>query len=94
MNIVAPMTFIFSEIEDFHRIQGEVCYIEMQKSDPSVYGEGFLKKASGFDINYIILSPYYRGLLGLNDLKKGDEESGFRVIEDDKKMIILQRTNY
>jgi hypothetical protein len=64
MNIIAPMIFVFNEIEDYSRIQGEVCYVELQKSDSSIFGEGLFHEANGFDIDMIILTPYYQQKLG------------------------------
>jgi hypothetical protein len=70
-NIIAPMTFIFNEIESIGRIHGEVCYTEMQKADPEIYADGFLAKADEFDIDFIHLSPYYRTKLGLGNYLEG-----------------------
>lgn len=64
INIVAPMTFIFNEIEKYNRIQADLCFFEMSKSDPSISGIGFLEKTIEFDIGYIILSPFERARLG------------------------------
>ena len=48
MKIVAPMTFIFNEIEHFEQIQGELCYTEMQKLDSTIYGDRFFKTRKRF----------------------------------------------
>ena len=90
-NIIAPLTFIFNEIEYYNRIQGEVCYTELQKSDPDIYGKGFIKKAMEFDIDFIILTPLYREKLGLHDLSKGTEIGPFIVDEDNEQYLILSR---
>jgi hypothetical protein len=93
LNIVAPMTFIFNEIENFNRIQSEVCYVEMQKADPSIHGNGFLERTKSFDIRYIILSDFYRKRLGWDDPWKTDLPTDFEIIskKDDKYLIIRRR---
>jgi hypothetical protein len=91
MNVIAPMTFIFNEIEHFNRIQGEVCYIEFQKSDAGVKGEGFLKKAKEFDVDLIIISPYYQEILGLSKFKKGTEKEGYKVIDKTDQLLVFKR---
>lgn len=70
--IVAPMTFIFNEILDFKSIQGDMCYSELQKTEKSIYKEGFLRLTKKFDIDYIILSDYSMKSLGTNELTKDD----------------------
>ncbi len=90
-NIIAPMTFIFNEIEDLGRIHGEVCYTELQKEDPGIYGSGFLKKANDFDIEFIYLTPYYRHQLGMDDYEEGKSLSGWTVETNDNSGIYLLR---
>jgi len=89
MNIIAPMTFIFNEIENYNRIQGEVCYTEMQKADPSIKGEGFIKKANSYDISLIILSPFYQRLLEMDSLAKNEYILNFKVVEKTDELLIL-----
>lgn len=89
--IVAPMTFIFNEIEYFKQIQGEICYIELQKSDSTIYGEGFLEKAYEFDRDLIMITPYYQKLLGIDSYRKGDDFVHYQVIDKNDKMIVFKR---
>ena len=93
VNIVAPMTLIFNEIEDFNRIQSEVCYTELQKSDPSIYGAGLLERTKPFDIRYIILSEDYRKLLGWEHPDRVAVPEDFEVISDenDDYLVIRRR---
>ena len=70
--IVAPMTFIFDEILYFKSIQGDVCYSEMQKTDKSIYKDGFLKLTKKFNIDYIILTPGAMRSFGINKYTKDD----------------------
>ena len=91
MKIVAPMTFIFNEIEHFDQIQADVCYVELQKSDSTVYGEGFLEKAYEFDRDLLMISPFFQQKLGINTYQIGDNFKHYRVIDKNEKMIILKR---
>ncbi len=89
--VIAPMTFIFNEIEYFNQIQGEVCYIELQKSDSTIFGEGFLEKAYSFDRDLIMITPYYQQILGVASYKKGDVFEHYRVIDKNETMIVFKR---
>lgn len=91
LNIIAPMEFIFNEIDDFKRIQGERFYTTIQKHDSSITCEGFLRKANTFDIDYIILSDIYRKDLDVDTLLVGDSLEGYRVVKYSDKMSILKR---
>jgi hypothetical protein len=91
MKIVAPMTFVFNEIEHFDQIQANVFYMELQKSDSTIYGEGFLKKAYLFDRDLLLISPYYQQKLGVDTYKKGDEFEHYRVIDKTRDLIVFKR---
>ncbi|MFH1118664.1 MAG: hypothetical protein V1775_02490 [Bacteroidota bacterium] len=90
MRIVAPMDYIFNEIEYFKSIQGERLYTTLQKFDKTIYGSGFLKKAIDFNIDYIVLSRGYRYNLGMENIRINDTLSGFRVIYYTQKLSILK----
>ncbi len=91
MKIVAPMTFIFNEIENFSQIQGDLCYIELQKLDSTVYGEGFLKSANDFDRDLIIIGSYYQESLGISAYKAGDEFEHYYVFDKTSDLIVFKR---
>lgn len=91
MNIVAPMTFIFNEINNFNQIQGDLCYVQLQKLDSTVYGEGFLKKANDFDRELIMISSNYQELLGISTYNKGDDFENYFVIDKNEEMIVFKR---
>lgn len=88
LNIIAPMTFIFNEIEHFNRIQGEVCYVEFSKADPSVYGEGFIARAAYYDIDLIMISPYYSKILGLSGYNRGDAVGNYLVVDKTENLLV------
>lgn len=91
MNIVAPMTFIFNEINNFNQIQGDLCYVQLQKLDSTVYGEGFLKKANDFNRELIMISSNYQELLGISTYNKGDDFENYLVIDKNEEMIVFKR---
>jgi hypothetical protein len=93
INVVAPMTFIFNEIDKFSRIQSEVCYVEFQKTDSRVSGAGFLERTKPFNIRYIILSEYYRNLLGWEEPEKVSLPDEFEIISglDDEFLVIRRK---
>ena len=91
MNIIAPMTFIFNEVEYFRQIQGEICYVELQKNDSTIFGKGFLEKAYAFDRDLIMVTPYYQQKLGIESYKKGDEFEHYQVVDKNEEMIVLKR---
>jgi len=91
MKIVAPMTFIFNEINNFRQIQGELCYRELQKQDSTIYGEGFLNRANDFDRDLIILTPIYQEELGVSTYHKGDEFEHYFVFDKTEDIIVFKR---
>ncbi len=92
MNIVAPLTFIFNEIEYYNSIQGEVCYTEFQKAEPDLKGVKFLEKAESFGNEMIIVTPYYQHQLGIDNYKKGEHHGNFVVKAKTNDLIILVKT--
>ncbi|MBK6347173.1 MAG: glycosyltransferase family 39 protein [Bacteroidales bacterium] len=72
LKILAPMTFIFNEIDDFKRIQSDLSITEMHKSGTFLYGKGFLHYADSLKLDYLIISDEYKDRLGLSNLKTGD----------------------
>lgn len=92
MNIIAPLTVIFNEIENFNRIHGELFYTEMKKSDPTIYGDGFLEKANEYEIDLVMVSPFYRNLLGISDFKIGEKHRNYVVIDQNSELIVLKRS--
>lgn len=90
MNVVAPMSFIFNEIENYHRIQSEVCYKELQKEDPSISGKNFLKKASTFDADLVMISAYYMPKLKIDTFRRGDIVAKYKVIDKTPQLIVFK----
>ena len=85
------MIFIFNEIENSQRIQCDLCYIQLQKMDSSVYGEGFLRKAATFDAELIMVEPYYQPKLGIDHFSVGDTVAGYLVIDKTDHSLVFKR---
>ncbi|HLN53072.1 MAG TPA: hypothetical protein VK212_05145 [Lentimicrobium sp.] len=91
LKIVAPMEFIFNEIVHFKSIQGERLYTTLQHSDSTIYGEGFFRKASDFDVDYILLSGVYRENLGVTSLDNNKIYSGYKLLLDTGELSLYKR---
>lgn len=91
LNIVAPMFYIFEGIERFNRIQSEICYNELLKADTTVYGKGFLKKTTEFDIDYVILADYYITHFGIDTIsEKACNNTYFDLLYRSNDLVILK----
>jgi hypothetical protein len=89
--IVAPMTFIFNEITRFKSIQSELCYSEMQKSDKSIFKQGFLNRTKSFNIDYIILSYGFIEKFGMDRISdKEISDNNFQLLYRSQSLMILE----
>ena len=60
------MSFFFDEVGHFKNIQSDLCYIQLQKMDSSVFEEGFLQKAATFNAELNMVFPNYSNFATLN----------------------------
>ncbi len=91
LSIIAPMKFVYNEIEHYKRIQGEICYNELKKLDSTIYQEGFLAKADEFDIDYIILNKFFMSHFGMDKMTSEQiDQADFELIHRDEDMLILK----
>ena len=91
MNIVAPMSFVFNEVEHFESIQSDLCYIQLQKIDSSIIGPGFLRKTAVFNIELIIVESYYQPILRIDHFQKDDEIENYKVIDKTEQLLVFKR---
>ena len=91
MNIIAPVAFIYNEIENFHRIHGELFYTEMAKTDSSYTGEGFFQKAASYDISLIMVSTYSAKLLKVENCQLGEKHGEYEVVGKNGGLIVFKR---
>jgi hypothetical protein len=94
LNIVAPMNYVFDEIESFNRIQSDLCYGEMSKADSSIYQEGFLGLVESYGNDYLFLRSRYIKHFGI-DLMTDNEirNNHYEVILRTNDLAILKRNN-
>jgi hypothetical protein len=93
-NIIAPMDFMFNEIDNYNRIQGEICYTEMQKIDKHIYMNGFLDLATANKIDYIFLNKYFSNQLGISQYSSDQfSKQGWKLLsKKEDNLLILKRT--
>jgi len=91
VRVIAPMEFIFNEIDDFERIQGDLSFADMQKAGHDLYGKSFLKMADSLGIHYLLLSDHYLEKFGLNGFTAADFRSvGFTVSGREENLQIIK----
>lgn len=91
LNILAPMNFIFNEIDHFNRIQGDLGYIDIQKTGLPLYGSFMLRYADSSAIDYLIITKEYRERFGMDTLNEPQRnQEGFRTIEKNNEFEILK----
>jgi hypothetical protein len=91
LRIVAPMSIIFNEIENFKSIQSDMCYSDMQKKDKTIYGTGFLQSTEKFETDYIILTEEFINKFGMNDFPDTNfTANGWLVITRNTDLLILR----
>ncbi|NTW26041.1 MAG: hypothetical protein HGA37_15190, partial [Lentimicrobium sp.] len=92
LNILAPMTFIFNEIEHFNRIQSDLSITEMNKAGKSYKGLEFLSLAESLELDYLIITDDYRSKFGLDSMKTADfVNSGYIISGKETGITILKR---
>jgi hypothetical protein len=91
INIVAPLTFIFNEINYFHRIHSDLIYAEMSKIDTGFLGEGFFQKAANYNVSVIMVSKYVSTLLKIENSIPGQHYGEYVVVGKNPELIVFKR---
>lgn len=92
LRIVAPMTFVYNQITNFKSIQSELCYSELQRSDSTIYGKGFLNLTKFYKADYIILSAHFIKLFKMDNISNDEIAAcNFRVLEKRKDLMVLKK---
>jgi len=88
------MEFIFNGIDEFSSIQSQLLYTELQKSEKSITGIGFLNKTRNFLIDYIMISEAYVNQLGLRNISLSlCKKNGFERIYQSDDIVIFKNTS-
>ncbi|MCO5256624.1 MAG: glycosyltransferase family 39 protein [Lentimicrobium sp.] len=91
VRVIAPMDFIFNEIEHFGRIQGDLSFADMQKAGHDLHGKSFLKMADSLGIHYLLLSDHYLEKFGLDGFTVADFRSaGFTIAGKEENLQIIK----
>lgn len=90
IRIVAPIEFIFNNIEDFDRIHSERFYTTLKKRVNYFNENHFISLAYEFGNDYIILSTPYFNELGLSKLEDKEVIGNYKVIFKSNELLILK----
>ena len=92
LNILAPMTFIFNEIDNFNRIQSDLGITELHKAGLPVYGVGLLNLADSLNIDYLVVTDEYRDRFLIDSLKPIDFATyGYAISDKEQGFIIIKK---
>jgi hypothetical protein len=93
LNILAPMNFIFNEMDHFHRIQGDLGFSDLQKSGKPMYGKHLLQYADSLQLDYLIITKEYRKDFGMDTFPEQQRMlNGYRTITRNNDYEILKKT--
>jgi hypothetical protein len=93
-SIVAPMEFIFYGFDKFKKIQSQLLYTELQKSDKSITGGNFLEKTKEFSIDYLLITDDCIDRLGLRNISPAIcKTHGFKKISETKDIMVFKSLN-
>ncbi len=90
--IVAPMHFIFNELENYKEIISLMSFNERQKTEDQLYGDGFFITANKENIDYLIITDEYWKSLKLPDTTMSYYISNYRIIGREIGQTILVNT--
>lgn len=88
MKVLAPMVFIFNEIDHFESVISVMSYGEQQKIDPDLHAENILLKAASQGIDLILLRDEDALQFGLEKYSLYEKAGGFRKVFEGDKLIV------
>lgn len=92
LNILAPMDLIFNEIKNFNRIQGDLSFSDIQRSNPAFKGLRILDHALNLDLDYLIIKEEFREKFGVYPIsEEARQKAGYETIESTPDFEILRR---
>ncbi len=90
--VLAPMQFIFNELNKYKAIVGLFSYQERLEKTKGFTQQAFFSTAKSDSIDYIFLNKYNRKLFHINVNSIGDTLYGFRLIGKKDNFTIMKRT--
>lgn len=92
LNILAPMNFVFNEIDHFHRIQGDLGLSDLQKSGKPMHGKHLLQYADSLQLDYLIITKEYRKDFGMDTFPEQQRMlNGYKTITRNNDYEILKK---
>ncbi len=92
--ILAPMHFIFMDMDKYKEIRGLMSFNERAKANPEIMGKGFLKVAYSENIDYIVLDKYYIDKFELSYVIESDSTHYYKYIGQTGSYYTLERLVY
>lgn len=92
-SILAPMTFIFEEMDNYKEIVGLMSYNERAKTEEGFYSYDFFKRAEKEGFNYIILNENYINKFGLKNLLAKNNSGNYTTIGSLDGLVVLEHQN-
>ena len=89
--ILAPMEFVFDELENYRGIQGLWLYSKLLANDSSYYGGGLLEHARTNSVDCIYLNGKFMRIFGLTGVKVDSVIAGYRVKGRGPDLLVFDR---
>lgn len=91
--LLAPMHFIFTEMDEYKEIRGLMSFNERSKSNSEIMGKGFFKVAYSEGIDYIVLDKIYIDKFNLDCIVEADSNKYFRYLGQEGRYFTLEKIN-
>ena len=91
--LLAPMHFIFTEMDEYKEIRGLMSFNERSKSNSEIIGKGFFKVAYSEGIDIIVLDKIYIDKFNLDCIVEADTNKYFRYLGQEGRYFTLEKIN-
>jgi hypothetical protein len=91
MIVLAPMEFIFDEIDNFKEIHSLMSFNERLKITPNLRSDKFLETAAYEDIDLILLNDEYANVFLMQNFKLHDINAGYRLVYKDSQLMVWKK---
>lgn len=88
--IMAPMPFIFNEIQKYEEIVSLMSYHERKKTETSLTGIGFFIAANNEEIDYIVINDSYWNIFKLPEKTNSNQIPLYNIVGRIDDIIILE----
>lgn len=91
MIVLAPMEFIFDEIDNFKEIHSLMSFNERLKITPDLKSDKFLETAASEEIDLILLNDDYANVFLMQNFKLHDFNAGYRLVYKDPQLMVWKK---